>query len=157
MADGPIARAEAARLEEARLAATEERVDADLACGRHAELIAELDALTRAHPLRERLWGQRMLALYRSGRQVEASGPTVNCGSSWPKRSASSPSPALAALETAILQQAPQLEWRPAAPPELPVQVGRARPAVVAAPIPRRGIGTALGVTGRSTGDDPVH
>ena len=72
VADGPITRAEAARLEEARLTATEERVDADLACGRHAELIAELDALTRAHPLRERLWSQRILALYRSGRQVEA-------------------------------------------------------------------------------------
>jgi len=72
VAEGPITRSEAARLDEARLTATEERVDADLACGRHAELIAELDALTRAHPLRERLWGQRMLALYRSRRQVEA-------------------------------------------------------------------------------------
>src|SRR3989442_1416132 len=72
LADAPFARAEAARLEEARLAATEERVEADLACGRHAELTAELDTLTRAHPLRERLWAQRILSLYRSGRQAEA-------------------------------------------------------------------------------------
>lgn len=70
--DAPLARAEATRLEEARLAATEERIEADLACGRHTELVGELEALTRAHPLRERLWAQRMVALYRAGRQAEA-------------------------------------------------------------------------------------
>ncbi len=114
VADGPIARAEAARLEEARLAATEERVDADLACGRHADLIAELDALTRANPLRERLWSQRMLALYRSGRQVEALRAYRHLRQFLAEEVGLEPSPALAALETAILQQAPHLEWRAA-------------------------------------------
>ena len=68
----PFARAEAGRLEETRLAALETRAEARLACGQHRELIAELETLTAAHPLRERLWFQRMLALYRSGRQADA-------------------------------------------------------------------------------------
>lgn len=64
---------EAAReLEEERLAAVETRIDADLARGQHAELVAEIGALVRSNPLRERLRGQLMLALYRSGRQSEA-------------------------------------------------------------------------------------
>src|SRR5262245_49138027 len=63
---------ERARLEELRLGAMEERVEAQLALGRHAEVIAGLQALVRDHPLRERLRGQLMLALYRSGRQAEA-------------------------------------------------------------------------------------
>jgi DNA-binding SARP family transcriptional activator/streptogramin lyase len=63
---------ERVRLEELRLSAVEERVDADLALGRHPELVAELHALVSGHPLRERLRAQLMLALYRSGRQAEA-------------------------------------------------------------------------------------
>jgi DNA-binding SARP family transcriptional activator len=63
---------EAARLSELRLDAVEERVEADLALGRHRELLAELEGLTRQHPLRERLWGQLLLALYRCGRQADA-------------------------------------------------------------------------------------
>ncbi len=70
--DESFARAEARRLEELRLAATEVRIDAALGVGRHEELTGELEGLTSAHPLRERLWSQRMLALYRSGRQAEA-------------------------------------------------------------------------------------
>ena len=68
----PFAQSEIARLEELRLACTEDRVDADLACARHDALVAELEVLTRAHPLRERLHGQLMLSLYRAGRQAEA-------------------------------------------------------------------------------------
>jgi YVTN family beta-propeller protein len=68
----PFAQREAARLEEDRLAALEDRIDADLALGRHAALVGELDALVREHPLRERLQAQLMLALYRSGRQADA-------------------------------------------------------------------------------------
>ncbi|HET6310549.1 MAG TPA: BTAD domain-containing putative transcriptional regulator [Candidatus Nitrosotalea sp.] len=64
---------EASRLNELRLHAIEERLDACLELGRHREVIAELMSLTRAHPLRERMTGELMLALYRSGRQAEAS------------------------------------------------------------------------------------
>jgi serine/threonine-protein kinase PknK len=65
--DGFVA-GELDRLAELRLGALEERVDADLALGRHVELIAELESLVVAHPYRERLRGQLMVALYRSGR-----------------------------------------------------------------------------------------
>jgi YVTN family beta-propeller protein len=60
------------QLEELRLGALEERIDADLALGRHAALVPELDALVAEHPYRERLRAQLMLALYRSGRQTDA-------------------------------------------------------------------------------------
>jgi DNA-binding SARP family transcriptional activator len=60
------------RLDELRLAVLEKRIDADLACGRHADVVGELQELVAKHPLRERLRGQLMLALYRCGRQVEA-------------------------------------------------------------------------------------
>jgi DNA-binding SARP family transcriptional activator len=67
-----FAQGEIARLEQARMAALEERIDADLALGRHDQLVPELELLAREHPLRERLCAQRMLALYRAGRQAEA-------------------------------------------------------------------------------------
>ena len=63
---------ERAQLEEQRLAALEQRIQADLELGRHAELVPELEGLVRGHPLRERLRGQLMLALYRCGRQADA-------------------------------------------------------------------------------------
>jgi DNA-binding SARP family transcriptional activator len=121
VADAPGARAEAARLEDARLAALEERIDAELACGRHGELTAELEALTREHPLRERLWGQRMLALYRAGRQVEALRAYRDLRALLAEEVGLEPSPALVALEAAILRQAPDLEWRPS--PSTPNEV----------------------------------
>jgi predicted ATPase/DNA-binding SARP family transcriptional activator len=68
-----FALSEIARLTEIRLRALEDRIDADLALGRHTDLAGELEALVAEHPLRERLRGQMMLALYRSGRQAEAS------------------------------------------------------------------------------------
>jgi DNA-binding SARP family transcriptional activator len=71
-ASEPFAQGEIARLEELRLSAMEERIEADLALGRHAELVPELEALAREHPFRERLRAQLMLALYRSGRQADA-------------------------------------------------------------------------------------
>jgi DNA-binding SARP family transcriptional activator/class 3 adenylate cyclase len=71
-ADQPFARAASERLEEARLAALEDQFDAALALGRHHQAVAELEALVDAHPLRERLSAQLMLALYRSGRQADA-------------------------------------------------------------------------------------
>jgi YVTN family beta-propeller protein len=71
-ADEEFARTEAARLEELRIAVTEARIEADLELGGHAEVIAELEALTAQNPLRERPRAMLMLALYRSGRQGEA-------------------------------------------------------------------------------------
>jgi DNA-binding SARP family transcriptional activator len=68
----PFAQAEIARLEELRLVALERRIEADLALGREAELIGELETLVAKHPLRERLRGLLILALYRAGRQAEA-------------------------------------------------------------------------------------
>jgi DNA-binding SARP family transcriptional activator/CheY-like chemotaxis protein len=70
--DWDWARAEAARLSEARLAAVECHLEARLGCGEARELVGELEALTAGHRLRERLWALRMVALYRCGRQAEA-------------------------------------------------------------------------------------
>jgi hypothetical protein len=67
-----FAQAEAARFEESRLAVLEDRIDADLGLGEHARLVGELEGLVREHPPRERSVGQLMLALYRSGRQMDA-------------------------------------------------------------------------------------
>ena len=72
LGEEPFVRVEAGRLEDLRLVALEERIEADLAVGRHAELVGELEALIAEHPHRERPRGQLMLALYRSGRQAEA-------------------------------------------------------------------------------------
>ena len=68
----PFAQPEIGRLEELRLGALEDRIEADLARGRHAELVAELEVLVAEHPLRERLRRQLVLALYRAGRQADA-------------------------------------------------------------------------------------
>ena len=65
-----FAQDEIARLEALRLVAVEERVDADLALGRHHQVVTELEALVQSHPLHERLRGQLMLALYRCGRRA---------------------------------------------------------------------------------------
>jgi DNA-binding SARP family transcriptional activator len=67
-----FAQAEIARLEEVRIATLESRTEADLRLGRHVALVSELEALVHEHPLRERLYEQLMIALYRSGRQVDA-------------------------------------------------------------------------------------
>ncbi|MCA1844638.1 MAG: AAA family ATPase [Actinobacteria bacterium] len=111
VADAPLARAEAARLEEARLAALEDRVEADLGCGRHGQLVAELDALTRAHPLRERLWAQRMTALYRAGRQAEALRAYQEVRAILGEELGLEPGGTLQRLEGAILRHEPELDW----------------------------------------------
>lgn len=117
VADGPYAAAEAARLEEGRLVALEERLDADLACGRHGEVVAELDALTRAHPFRERLWGQRIIALYRAGRQADALRAYQDVRRSLGEQLGIEPSPELTRLETAVLRHDPALTWQPGETP----------------------------------------
>src|SRR5690348_12297436 len=72
LADDPVAQAEARRLDALRLTALELRIESELALGRHAELVPELEALVRAHPLHERLSGALMRALYGAGRQADA-------------------------------------------------------------------------------------
>ena len=122
-----FARAEAARLEGGRLTALEERIEAQLALGLHSELVAELESLAGAYPLRERLWGQLMLALYRAGRQAEALGVYQQTRAMLAEEMGIDPSPALRDLQRAILQQDPRLDWYPPA---------RARPAAAAGPAP---------------------
>ena len=72
VAEGDVLRPAAARLDELRLVALERRIEAELACGREAELVGELESLTAEHALRERFQALRMLALYRCDRQAEA-------------------------------------------------------------------------------------
>jgi DNA-binding SARP family transcriptional activator/class 3 adenylate cyclase len=100
---------EVVRLEERRLAAVEDRIEAELALGHHAELVGELQALVAAQPLRERLWGHLMLALYRSGRQAEALEAYRQTRETLAEELGIDPSPALQDLERAILAQDPTL------------------------------------------------
>jgi DNA-binding SARP family transcriptional activator/pimeloyl-ACP methyl ester carboxylesterase len=106
----PAARTEAARLEEKRLAALETRAEALLTCGRHRELIAELEALTRAYPLRERFWYQRMLTLYRTGRQADALRAYRELRDILVAELAIEPGADLRKLQARILRQDPTLE-----------------------------------------------
>src|SRR5215218_1454775 len=105
--------AEAARLAELRLGAGEERVEADLALRRHRELLAELEDLTRQHPLRERLWGQLLLALYRCGRQAEALLAYQRARATLVEELGIEPGVELRRLHTAILAQDPGLLTAP--------------------------------------------
>jgi DNA-binding SARP family transcriptional activator len=104
-----FAQPEILRLEELRLVALERRIDADLALARAAELVAELQALVREHPLRERPRSQLMLALYRSGRQAEALEVYRQTRRLLVEELGIEPSPALHELEQAILHQDPGL------------------------------------------------
>jgi DNA-binding SARP family transcriptional activator len=97
-------------IEELQLAAVEARIEADLALGRHRELIAELEALVRLHPLREHLHGQLMLALYRSGRQADALAAYRAARRTLVNELGIEPSVGLQRLEQAILAQDPALE-----------------------------------------------
>ena len=101
----PFAQNEIARLEELRTVVLEERIDADLALGRHAELVSELEALVQAHPLRERPRGQLMLALYRSGRQADALAAYRAARETLLDELGLDPGPELKELEAAILRQ----------------------------------------------------
>src|SRR5262249_55719693 len=100
---------EAVRLEEMRLAAMEARIDADLALGRQAEVTAELEALVRECPLRERFWAQLMVALYRSGRQSDALLAFRRARDHLVEEIGVEPGPELQALEAAVLAHDPGL------------------------------------------------
>jgi DNA-binding SARP family transcriptional activator len=128
--DAPFFITEARRLEEFRLACVEDRIEADLALGRHAEVAGEIDALVARNPLRERLHGQLMLALYRSGRQADAL-----AAYRWLRRHLADelgidPSPPLRELERRMLQHDPALG--------LAARVLHLRPRAVPRPARRR-------------------
>ena len=106
----PFARVEVERLEEFRLAAMEERVDAELALGRHAALVGELEAAISEQPLRERLRAQLMLALYRCGRQAEGLAVYRQTREHLNVELGLEPGVALQQLERAILVQDPALD-----------------------------------------------
>ncbi len=116
----PFAQAEISRLEELRLEATEDRVEAELASGRHAEVVAELESLVGSHPFRERVRGQLMLALYRSGRQAEALEAYRRGREVLAEELGIDPTPELTELEARILRQDPALLLPPARPPPAP-------------------------------------
>lgn len=108
----PFAQTEIARLEDLRITALEERIDADLALGAHADLIAELESLVTAHPLRDRLRVQLMLTLYRTGRQADALDAYMQAHRTLDEQLGIAPGPALQRLQEQILRQDPALESR---------------------------------------------
>lgn len=126
LAHEPALPVEIARLDELRLAALEQRIDADLELGRHAELVLELEALVAEQPLRERFRGQLILALYRSGRQAEALETYRETRRVLVEELGIEPSSELRELERAILRQDPSLA---SAPPRTAVEAesGRSR------------------------------
>jgi YVTN family beta-propeller protein len=113
----PFATAEITRLEELRLHALEERVEADLGLGRHRALVPELEALVERYPLRDRLRGQLMLAFYQSGRQADALEKYREGRVLLDQELGLEPSPALRELQAAILLHDPALT-APRAPPQ---------------------------------------
>jgi DNA-binding SARP family transcriptional activator len=116
LAAEPFAHLAVHRLDEIRLAALEQRIDADLALGRHRELVGELETLVAEEPLRERFRAQLMLALYRAGRQAEALDAYRAARETLVEELGIEPAPALRELERAILAHDPTLE--PGAAPE---------------------------------------
>lgn len=131
LADEPFAQAESARLEELRLSVVEARIEADLALGRHSEVIAELEACVRAHPLREALRAQLMRALYGAHRQAEALEIYRQTRALLVEELGIEPSPALQELERAILAHDDALVQPSAAALATPVPASRPIVAVV--------------------------
>ena len=134
VAEEPFASAEIRRLEELHLRAIELAIDAELAAGRHREVIAELEVLIAEHPTHERLHAQRMLALYRVGRQSDATEAYREASRTLVAEIGAGPGPELRELQEAILRQDPALDARPIQqelPPQLeggsPLLAGRER------------------------------
>jgi DNA-binding SARP family transcriptional activator len=146
-----FAQPEIARLEELRWAALEQRVDADLAAGRHAELIGELGALVAEHPLRERLRAQLMLALYRSGRQAEALSAYRQAQRELSDELGLEPSEELKQLEQAILRQ--DAELSPAR--EMPAPATPAGRSVLLAPRALAGVESLVALGEPLAATDP--
>lgn len=115
LAGSEVAEREAARLEELRLTAVEDGIEAGLACGHHVELVAELQAMVAAQPFRERAWAQLLLALYRAGRQGHALEAYRALRRLLDDELGVVPGAAVQDLHRLILRQHPQLEWTPRA------------------------------------------
>jgi predicted ATPase/DNA-binding SARP family transcriptional activator len=129
-ADADWARPEAARLTELQLSAREDLIDLELAAGRHSDVLAELEALTVAHPLRERLHSRLMLALYRAGRQAEALAAYQRARTVLDAELGLAPGDELRGLQEAILQQRPDLR--------APARVATTSPTSPSTAAPRR-------------------
>jgi DNA-binding SARP family transcriptional activator len=144
----PFGRDAAARLEQERLAALEDRIEADLALGRLADLVPELEALVAREPLRERLRALLMLALYRSGRQADALERYRETRRAFVDELGIEPGEDLQELERAILRHDPELELpRAGAPPAgaTPVEGARRRaPWLLAAAVAAAAVAAAL-------------
>ena len=125
LADEPFATSEIPRLEGLRETAAGLAIDADLASGRHLEVIGEIEALLARNPLRERLHAQRMLALYRCGRQAEALESYQHARRTLVDEIGVEPGPELRRLHEAILRQDPALDVK-LAPVELPPELDAA-------------------------------
>jgi DNA-binding SARP family transcriptional activator len=128
----------AAKLEERKLVATEDRIDADFRLGRHAAVVGELGELVAAHPLREQLRHHMALALYRSGRQAEALRILDDARRTLRNQLGIDPGRPLVELEAAILRQDPDLDLPP----------GTGTPATPAGGTPAAGAGAAAGTAG---------
>src|SRR5918912_176725 len=102
------------RLEDMRVAAAELAIDADLAAGRHHDVAAEIDSLLRENPLREHLYAQRMIALYRCGRQAEALEAYREARRRLVEDVGLEPGAELKRIQDAILRQDPALDAEPA-------------------------------------------
>ena len=120
LAHEPFAQIPIERLEEIRLAALEQRIDAELALGGHTRVVGELEELVAEHPLREHFYGQLMLALYRSGRQAEALSVYRSARENLVEEFGIEPTSALRELERAILTQDSSLDLENAAPRSTP-------------------------------------
>jgi DNA-binding SARP family transcriptional activator/WD40 repeat protein len=132
-----FAQAEVGGLEEMRLAALEDRIEADLAAGRRGELVGELDALVSAHPLRERLQAQLMLALYRAGRQADALEAYRAARRHLAEELGVEPAASLRRLEQAILEHDASLEATATGPERVSADTVAAGPR---RPCPYRGL-----------------
>ncbi|MGH3719147.1 MAG: BTAD domain-containing putative transcriptional regulator [Pseudonocardiaceae bacterium] len=126
-----FAQAEIARLTDLRAAVVEDRVEADLALGRHAALCGELSRAVVEQPLRERLWSQLIRALYGCGRQAEALAAYARLREQLAEQLGIDPSPELVRLQEAVLAQRPELDWRPPQPQR---SIEASTPAVLPAP-----------------------
>jgi YVTN family beta-propeller protein len=164
-----FAQSEIPRLEEVHLTAVEQRIEAELALGRHAQLIGELESLVNLHPFRERLHAQLMLALYRAGRQTEALQAYQHARRTLVDEVGIEPGQPLRELERAILAQDAALDPPAAAkmaaapedtptakPPDDGIPQRQRRPgrAIAAAALPLAALAVAAGVVLLSRGSD---